>query len=118
MEQNGNDVQGQPQVTELDPNIKAIFTEIENKLNQVNMLLVLQFTSNIALNCISQLPGMKKEIMGVVTAPIVASFNAALQYSDALKRAEGGVGPGQGVGSPDELPGERPVGATETRSFN
>jgi len=113
MDNNGKDVMPQqPQPQQLDPHIQAIFEDIESKLNQVSMMLVLQFSSNIALNCISQLPGMKKEVMALVTAPIVAAYNAALQYSEATKRSE--IAPDGTLNVPEG--GE--TGATATRTFN
>lgn len=131
MEHNGNQPQQpQQQVNELDPNIKAIFDDIEKKLGQVNMMLVLQFSSSIALNCIAQLPGIKKDIMSIVSAPIVAAFNSALQFSEEHKKQvnagligetgvageRGPVGP-RGEPAPEGGPEGVPAGGVVTRNF-
>jgi hypothetical protein len=82
--------QAQPQAIEIDPNIKAIFEDIERKFGQINMLLVLQFTSNTALQCLAQLPGMDQDKMQLVSAPIIAALNAAIGYSEKARQSQMG----------------------------
>ena len=77
----------QAQPIELDPNIKAILDDVEKKLGQVNMLIVMQFTTNVIINCVAQLPGFSKELVPVVIAPMVSSLNAAIAFSESVKKA-------------------------------
>ena len=51
------------------------------------MLIVMQFTTNIIINCVAQLPGFSKELVPVVIAPMVSSLNAAIAFSESVKKA-------------------------------
>jgi hypothetical protein len=86
-------VNNQPTPIEIDPNIKAIFDDIEAKLSQVNMMLVLQFASNIMVSCVSQLPGVSREILPIIVSPIFNSINAAIAYSEHIKNVNAGKKP-------------------------
>jgi DNA-binding protein YbaB len=78
----------QPQQVELDPRVKEIFEEVETKLNQVNLLLVLQFSNNLMMNCLSQLPHITSDEMILISNPVVAALNAAIAYSEKLKKED------------------------------
>jgi DNA-binding protein YbaB len=87
-----NQGQTPQQQQELDPNIRAIFEDVETKLNQVNLLLVLQFGNNLTMNCLSQLPGITQDSMLLIANPIIAAINSAIAQSDRFKKAQAGQG--------------------------
>jgi hypothetical protein len=114
--------QAQPQAIEIDPNIKAIFEDIERKFGQINMLLVLQFTSNTTLQCLAQLPGMDQDKMQLVSAPIVAALNAAIGYAEKARQAQMGKQAGSQAPEPvmngADIEGDGTVMVTPKPSLN